>query len=55
MQALHTNIAYVLSGAGSCMTVNDGALGGDEISGNLMLNCNRETSDTGELASHLES
>ena len=29
----------------SCMTINDGALGGDEVYGNLMLNCNRETSD----------
>ena len=33
----------------SCMTINDGALGGDEVSGNLMLNCNRETSDTGVI------
>jgi hypothetical protein len=33
----------------SCMTLNDGGMGGDEISANLMLNCNRETSDTGVI------
>lgn len=33
----------------SCMTINDGALGGDQVSGNVMLNCNRETSDTGVI------
>jgi hypothetical protein len=33
----------------SCMTLNDGGMGGDEIYSNLMLNCNRETSDTGVI------
>lgn len=29
------------------MTINDGGMGGDEIYGNVFLNCNRESADTG--------